>query len=119
MINLFYVFYSTQYFLPDLQDGAPSGGGGVDGEGGAAAGDALQDGRNEDDGQVASRAQGTRNLFCKGQLKFALVLSLIFQYTFLTAFGQKRLVSCLAVPHRLYRLKHTACSHCTKAKRKK
>ena len=70
MINIFNVIYSTQYFLPDLQDGAPPGGGGVDGEGGAAAGDALQDGRNEDDGQVASRAQGTRNLFCKGQMEF-------------------------------------------------
>ena len=58
MINLSFLIYSTQYFLPDLQDGAPSGGGGVDGEGGAAAGDALQDGRHEDDGKMASRAQG-------------------------------------------------------------
>ena len=44
----------------------------------------------------------TRNLFYKGQMEFQLVLSLTFQYTFLTAFGQKRLVSYLAVPYKTY-----------------
>ena len=39
-----------------------------------------------------------------------MVLSLIFQYTFLTAFGQKRLVSYLAVPYSLSLIKHTACN---------
>ena len=31
----------------------------------------------------------TRNLFYKGLMEFQLVLSLILQYTFLTAFEQK------------------------------
>ena len=39
-------------------------------------------------------------------MEFLLVMSLIFQYTFLTAFGQKRLVSYLAVP---YKTLHTVC----------
>ena len=51
----------------------------------------------------------TRNLFYKGQLEFQLVLSLIFRYTFLTAFGHKRLVSYLAVPYSLSLIKHTVC----------
>ena len=43
-------------------------------------------------------------------MEFQLVLSLIFQYTFLTDFGQKRLVPYLAVPHSLSLIKQTACS---------
>ena len=43
-------------------------------------------------------------------MEFQLVLSLIFQYPFLTAFGQKRLVSYLAVPYSLSLIKHTACT---------
>ena len=43
-------------------------------------------------------------------MEFQLVLSLIFQYTFLTAFGEKRLVSYLAVPYSLSLIKHTACT---------
>ena len=39
-----------------------------------------------------------------------VVLSLIFQYTFLTAFGQNRLVSYLAVPYSLSLIKHTVCN---------
>ena len=52
----------------------------------------------------------TRNLFYKGQMEIQLVLSLIFQYTFLTASGQKRLVFYLAVPYSLSLIKHTACT---------
>ena len=51
----------------------------------------------------------TRSLFYKGQMEFQLVLSLIFQYTFLTVCGQKRLVSYSAVPYSLSLIKHTAC----------
>ena len=35
---------------------------------------------------------------------------LIFQYTLLTAFGQERLVSYLAVPYSLSLIKHTVCN---------
>ena len=52
----------------------------------------------------------TRNLFYKGQMEFSLVLSLIFQYTFLTALEHNRLVYHLAVPDSLSLIKHTACS---------
>ena len=51
--------------------------------------------------QLSFQVQFTRNLFYKGQMEFELILSLIFQYTFLAAFGPKRLVSYLAVPYSL------------------
>ena len=44
-----------------------------------------------------------------GTLGHPVVLSLIVQYTFLTAFGHKRLVSYLAVPYNLSLIKHNAC----------
>ena len=43
-------------------------------------------------------------------MEFQLILSLIFQYTFLTAFGQESHVSYLAVPYSLSLMKHTACT---------
>ena len=67
--------------------------------------------RKVDRRQQAARPGGisTRSLFYKGQREFLLVLSLIFQYTSLTAFGQKRLVSYLAVPYSQSLIKYTAC----------
>ena len=49
-------------------------------------------------------------------MEFRLVLSLIFQDTYLTAFGQKGLVSYLAVPYSLSLIKHTACTKATEGK---
>ena len=40
----------------------------------------------------------THNLFYKGQIKFQQVLSLIFQYSFWTAFGQKKTSLLLGCP---------------------
>ena len=61
-------------FQPFIQDRAPAGRGrAVDGEGGASSGDAMQDGRHENDGEMAARAQGngtqiTKWKFDKGAL---------------------------------------------------
>ena len=70
MINSLYLIC----FISFIQDRAPAGRGrAVDGEGGASSGDAMQDGRHENDGEMATRAQGngtqiTKWKFDKGAL---------------------------------------------------